>query len=80
VSRYIPNTELQRKEMLSEIGMKEIADLFDEVPENVKLKQKLDIPEAMSEMEIISHMRQMANKNTNVDDYTCFLGAGAYDH
>jgi glycine dehydrogenase subunit 1 len=80
MSKYIPNTELQKQEMLLEIGMKGIDELFAEVPENVRLKRKLNLPKAMSEMEISAHMRELAGKNINTDRYTCFLGAGAYDH
>ena len=78
--RYIPNTALQKQEMLLDMGMKQIEDLFSEVPENVRLKRELNLPKGMSEMEVNTHMKELANKNINTDQYTCFLGAGAYDH
>ena len=31
-------------------------------------------------MELSAHMRQLASRNRNTDEYACFLGAGAYDH
>jgi glycine dehydrogenase subunit 1 len=80
MSGYIPNTEAQRKEMLSEIGLSGIGDLFAGVPDNIKLNRRLDLPEAMPEMEMAAHMRGLAGRNINADEYTCFLGAGAYDH
>jgi len=80
MSTYIPNTASQKDEMLSEIGVSSIDDLFSDIPESIRLKRKLDLPEAKPEMELVKHMSQMARKNCNVDDYTCFLGAGAYDH
>lgn len=80
MSNYIPNTDMQQLQMLQDIGVDNINDLFSDIPENVKLKKPLDIPEAMSEIELSTHMRQMANKNNNLEEYTCFLGAGAYDH
>jgi glycine dehydrogenase subunit 1 len=80
MSKYIPNTEAQQNEMLSEIGMSGIEGLFSGIPGNVKLKRELDIPKAMSEMEVTVHMRDLAGMNGNMDEYTCFMGAGAYDH
>ncbi|HZK28025.1 MAG TPA: aminomethyl-transferring glycine dehydrogenase subunit GcvPA [Thermoclostridium sp.] len=80
MSNYIPNTNAQQLQMLKEIGVNDIKDLFSDIPENVKLNTSLDIPEAMSEIELSTHMRQVANKNKNLEEYSCFLGAGAYDH
>ncbi len=78
--RYIPNTAGQRQQMLHEIGMSGADELFACVPEDVRLKRGLDLPEAMSEPELMAHMKQLAARNTNCDDAVCFLGAGAYDH
>lgn len=80
MSGYILNTESQKHEMLTEAGFSGIEDLFSGIPESIRLKRRLDIPEAMSEMELAAHMRELAGKNCNTADYACFLGAGAYDH
>ena len=78
--RYIPNTQPQQEEMLQAIGLKSSDDLFAMVPEDVRLKRGLDLPAAMSEMELAAHMKRMAARNTSCGDAVCFLGAGAYDH
>lgn len=80
MSSYIPNTPQQQQDMLSAIGMTSIEDLFSDIPESVRLKRDLNIPAAMSEMELVAHMKGLSEKNINTDQYTCFLGAGAYDH
>lgn len=77
---YLPNTKEDIKEMLETIGMSSVEDLFAHVPEKVMLKRDLDLPKAKSEIEVRGIMNQLANKNFNVDELTCFLGAGAYDH
>lgn len=77
---YISNTEEQRNEMLAQIGVKSMEDLFADIPEEVRLKRELELPGALSELEVMDHMQQLAAKNRNLDVYTCFLGAGAYDH
>lgn len=78
--RYIPNTQSQQEEMLQAIGMQRVDDLFSMVPEDVRLKRRLDVPAAMSEMELAAHMKRMASSNASCENAVCFLGAGAYDH
>lgn len=78
--RYIPNTQTQQQEMLQAIGMQHMDDLFAIVPEEVRLKRGLNLPGAMSEMELSAHMKMMAASNLNCENAVCFLGAGAYDH
>lgn len=78
--RYIPNTIEQQESMLKEMGKSSIDELFSDIPEKLKLKRGLNIPQAMSEMELIKHMENLASKNVNTDEYSCFLGAGVYDH
>ena len=77
---YIPNTEKQQAEMLKAIGYESIAQLFESVPENVRLARRLNIPAPLSELEVTKRLKSLANKNANTEDYACFLGAGAYDH
>lgn len=50
---YVPNTLDERKAMLNEIGYESIDDLFRHIPEQVKIQGGLDIPEGMSEMEVL---------------------------
>jgi glycine dehydrogenase subunit 1 len=80
MTRYIGNTNNDREQMLKEIGYDSIDSLFKAVPDSVRLKENLNLPTAQSEIELVKNLKQLANKNMNVDDYTCFLGAGAYDH
>ncbi|MCG8502099.1 MAG: aminomethyl-transferring glycine dehydrogenase subunit GcvPA [Firmicutes bacterium] len=80
MSRYIPNTEKQQKDMLDVLALASVEELFADIPKDVRLERKLDLPDAMSEMELITHMQKLASKNGNLNEYACFLGAGAYDH
>lgn len=77
---YIPNTEEDQKEMLKEIGAGSIEDLFDSIPQNLLLKNDLSLPSSMSEMELVNELKGLSRKNTNLDEYVSFLGAGSYDH
>ena len=80
MSRYIPNTQDERQKMLEEIGYSSIEELFGDIPKEIRLDKDMDIPGPMSEMELIRHMRELASSNKHTGQYTCFLGAGAYDH
>lgn len=78
--RYIGNTDQDKAVMLNEIGVNNINDLFSAVPDSVHLDRKLNLPDALSEMELVKNLKSLSKQNYNLDDYTCFLGAGAYDH
>ncbi len=74
---YIPSTGEERQEMLKTIGLSSMDQLYDVVPEEVRL-HSLDIPEGMSEMEVSRHMEELAGKNHVFR--SVFRGAGAYRH
>src|SRR6204780_4481163 len=66
--------------MLRQIGVSSIADLFQNIPPNLRLDRPLNIPPAMSEIELTRHLTQLAARNQSADDSVCFLGGGSYDH
>ena len=74
---FIPHTEKDTREMLKIIGVDSIADLFDEIPIELKIEQLEHVPGALSEMEISRLMRQRAKMDGSP---MCFIGAGAYEH
>lgn len=75
---YIPNTKSEQLAMLEEIGFHSIDELFAHIPEEVKVKDGLNIPSGMSEMEVRKAVTKIAKKNKVFD--TIFRGAGAYRH
>ncbi|MDD4752377.1 MAG: aminomethyl-transferring glycine dehydrogenase subunit GcvPA [Desulfitobacteriaceae bacterium] len=80
MSQYIANTRIQQEDMLKEMGLRSMEDLFVDIPEEVRLRENLNLPEPLSEPELVSFMRRLARKNYNGNEFSCFLGAGAYDH
>ncbi len=80
MARYIPSTNEDRAEMLSALGLTNIEELFKDIPEEIRLEKEMDLPKSMSEPELLSHLKSIAEKNVSTDSFTCFLGAGAYDH
>ncbi len=77
---YTPHTEEEVKQMLSEIGLNNIQDLFNPIPENVRFKGKLNIDKGLSEYEVIKKLKDISSKNNDFSDKPIFLGAGFYDH
>ena len=76
---FTPHTPLEREEMLKVIGVSSIDDLFRDVPENFRFPQ-LNLPPALTEMEIVAELNEMAMTNLPASEMPCFLGAGAYRH
>jgi glycine dehydrogenase subunit 1 len=66
--------------MLAAIGASSLEDLFAMVPAELRLNRPLDIPPALTEMELASHLSQLAARNDSPSQQVCFLGAGSYDH
>src|SRR5437879_13018375 len=66
--------------MLAACGLSSLDDLFAHLPEKVTLQGELDLPEGLSEMELVAEMRRLAGRNRSAADLVCFAGGGAYDH
>jgi len=77
---YIPNTDADRAEMLSAIGVDSLDDLFTPIPKRLQYNQELEIPARMDQITLAKHLNRLAAKNIHAEAYPCFLGAGIYDH
>lgn len=74
---YISNTGDDRKKMLDKIGMKSMEELFDPIPKELRLQDKLNIP-VLSELELLAEIEKISLENAG--GLTCFAGGGVYDH
>ncbi len=77
---YVLNTPEDQRAMLERIGVRSVADLFQNIPPQLRLNRPLDVPPALSEIELTWHLQQLAGRNQSADDTVCFLGGGSYDH
>jgi len=77
--RYLPHTEAEIREMLAVIGKSSIDALFDSIPEEVRPKAPLAVPPPVDEATLMTHLRELAGRNTGASMLS-FLGAGAYAH
>ena len=78
--RYIPHTTDDCEEMLRIIGVEKIEDLFSSIPEELRRQAMPTLPPALSEPEVLEHLRTLSTKNSSCPPFLRFLGAGAYDH
>jgi glycine dehydrogenase subunit 1 len=76
--RYLPKSPSERQEMLADIGVKNIEELFTSVPEAYRLKKPLNLPGPLSESEVIEYFQARSAENSV--GYSRFLGAGIYNH
>ena len=77
---YIPNTSSDRGEMLKYMGVSSIEELVTTIPGEIRLRENLDIPSGLSEIELLRTLNALAKMNATLDEYISFLGGGAYDH
>lgn len=75
---FISNKQEQIEQMLKVIGVKEIEDLFLDIPEKLRCP-RLTFDDGMSEYEGLKWMESIALRNT-FPKFDHYLGAGAYDH
>ena len=80
MSRYTGVTEQDLSEMLEAIGAGSLDDLFADIPEGVRLKRDIDLPDGCSEQEVFAQLAALAERNRHCDEEVSFLGAGMYDH
>jgi glycine dehydrogenase subunit 1 len=77
--RYIPNSPEERAAMLKQIGLNSAEELFDSIPQDLKLSRQLNTPAALSELELLAEFEAKADRNSGAQRAS-FLGAGAYAH
>ena len=76
---YVPFSEKDIKDQLTDIGIKAVDSLLETIPEQIR-NVKFNLPEGMSEFDAEHELNALARKNIDLNRYTCYLGAGAYDH
>jgi glycine dehydrogenase subunit 1 len=77
---FVPHTDADIERMLADIGLRSLGDLFEVVPERLRLARPLDLPPGRSEPDVLAEMERLAAANRSGSELVCFAGAGAYDH
>jgi len=66
--------------MLEGVGRKRVEELFEPIPEKLRLGRALELPASASEQEVLAHLGELAARNENASQADWFLGAGTYAH
>ena len=79
---YIANSVPRVKEqMLREVGAESISELYEEIPDRLRLHRKMDLPQPLlSEYALRRHVEGLLARNTSTQEVLSFLGAGCYQH
>ncbi len=78
---YLPLTSQDEQKILQRLGVNSFSELIDKIiPSDSQFKGKIELPEAVSEIEIRKILKSIAGMNCNTNDFVSFLGAGIYDH
>lgn len=75
--RHIGIAPSEEQELLHTIGSSSMEELISStIPSDILLKEEIDLPEAMTERELIEHINELGNKNKI---YKSYIGMGWYD-
>ena len=76
-SRHIGLTQEEIEKMLQVIGVSSVEELIDQtVPQGIRLDEKLNLSEPMSEYQYMNHLKEIASKNKV---YKSYIGLGYYN-
>ena len=65
--------------MLATVGVGSLDDLFQTIPEEVRFRGRLNLPEPAAEADVVSELAALAGRDRPTDELVSFLGGGIYD-
>jgi glycine dehydrogenase subunit 1 len=79
---YIPNSVPDiKQELLQAVNASSIEEFYEDIPDKLRLKRKLDLPEPfLSEYGLKRYVEGILGKNITSKEYINFKGAGCFQH
>ena len=77
---YLFTTPDEQQQMLQRIGVDSLETLLDQIPSELQLDRPLNLPPALTEIELERHLCELASRSVGASSRVCFRGGGAYDH
>jgi glycine dehydrogenase subunit 1 len=77
---YNVHTRSDIQDMLQVMGLHSVEQLFEDIPQQVRLQRELRLPPALPEWSLLRDVRAMAAMNSSTLTHSSFLGGGAYEH
>jgi glycine dehydrogenase subunit 1 len=75
--KYFPHTQENLKAMMDKVGVKDLDDLYAQIPDAIRFKNDYQLPSEMSEIEVRQLFDKLGSQNRQM---TCYAGYGVYDH
>lgn len=79
MAHFLPHTEESRNEILNSIGIKSIENLIANIPEKIRIKGNIALPEPISEMKAAQELKALSETNIQTGKAISFLGGGCYN-
>ncbi|MDH2899674.1 MAG: aminomethyl-transferring glycine dehydrogenase subunit GcvPA [archaeon] len=77
--KFLPNSETSITDaMLHKLGLSSVEELYSDVPKDVILNRPLNIPEALSEIELERLIADKLGQNKSYPEFLSFLGGGCW--
>ena len=78
--RYLPHTPDEIAAMLKAVGAESLDSLFSTIPRDCRRQEDMDLPQPLTEWELMDSMGRMAETMGARPEYTVYVGAGSYQH
>lgn len=78
--RYTPHTPADQERMLRAIGIASVSELFQHIPQSLRERAKINLPDGLTELAVRRRLAALAAQNVSVADWSFFLGGGIYNH
>ena len=75
--KYFPHTEDDLKVMMERVGVKNLDELYAQIPESIRFKGDYQMESALTEEGVRDVFQTLGSQNKQL---TCFAGYGVYDH
>lgn len=77
---YIPHTQKDISKILEAVGASSIEDVLSNLPAALRVKGPLNLPKGLPEQELKRALKELSEENSTIEEFSSFLGAGAYNH
>lgn len=78
-NNFLVHNDETRKKMLEEIGLSSLEELFGNLDAGIRLREELDLPDGLSELEVKQKLLALSRKNQTASDNAYFVGGGCYN-
>ena len=78
-NNFLVHNDETRKKMLEEIGLSSLEELFGNLDAGIRLREELDLPDGLSELEVKQKLLALSKKNQTASDNAYFVGGGCYN-